>query len=316
MSDQPDNQSSDDKRISALYRAGSTTQPPEHIDQVIRAEARRSVNSTPQRVRSPWAVPVSMAAVLVLSVSLMSLIHEEAPTVSDIDIRSGAPAIHIEKMEISESATKEKPVASLETSSDQLSVTETTDMAQPDTGTEQKAERQKTKAAKPSPSPQKSLASAKVKEESTTNAAIETSDKMSQESVRRVTPQPKSPSLASGLAGASAEFSAELKKDPGTKTGKSCEQLGHRACLGSEQCSLVANEMINDPKTLLCRRSINRCDTGFIQRSDTKESCENRQGCTYISDPCFCPPDVICICNGGQPPQCQPRKNGTPLQSE
>ncbi|MCF6336699.1 MAG: hypothetical protein L3J84_01925 [Gammaproteobacteria bacterium] len=312
MSDQPDNQFNDDKKISTLYRAGSTAQPPKHIDQAIRAEARRSVSSTPPRVRSPWAVPVSMAAVLALSVSLISLIHEEAPTVSDI--RSDVPVIHTEEREITEYATKEKSAARQETSSDRLSVTEITDMAQPDIDTEQKAERQKTKVTKPSL--QKSQVSAKIKEELTFDAAIETSDEMSQESVRRIIPQPKSPSPASGRAGASIEFSTGLKKDLGTKASENCEQLSHSACLNSEQCSLVVNEIINDSKTLVCRRSMSHCDTGFIQRSDTKESCESRQGCMYISDPCFCPPDVLCICNGGQPPQCQPRKNGTPLQSE
>jgi len=268
VSDQPDNPFNDDKKISALYHAGSTAQPPEHIDQAIRAEAIRSVRTTPRRVRFPWAVPVSMAAVLVLSVSLISLIHEEAPTVSDI--RSDIPVIHDEE--------RKKSAASRETSRDQLSIAESTDMAQTDTDTEQKAERQKTTAAKPSS--QKSLAS------------------------------------APGLTGTRAEFSSGLKKDLGAKAVENCEQLSHSACLGSEQCSLVVNEMINDPKTFVCRRSTNRCDTGFVQHSDTKESCESRPGCAYISDPCFCPPDVTCICNGGPPPQCHPRKNGTLLQPE
>jgi len=171
VSDHPDHQFDDDKKISALYRAGSTAQPPEQIDHAIRAEARRSVSSTPRCIRFPWAVPVSIAAVLVLSVSLISLIHEEAPTVSNIR--------------------------------------------------------------------------------------------------------------------------------------ENCEQLSHSACLGSEQCSL----MVNDQQALVCNDSINHCDTGFVQRVGTKESCETKQACVYLSDPCFCPPDVICACEGGQLPQCQPRKN-------
>ncbi len=311
MSDQPDNQSSDDKKISALYRAGSTTRPPEHIDQAIRAKARRSVNSTPRRVRSPWAVPVSMAAVLVLSVSLISLIHEEAPTVSDIDIRSDVPAIHAEEMEIVENAIKEKSVDNLKTLDDQVSVAATMDMTQPESYTEQKTERQKTTATTPSPLPQKSLASAKINAELTSDAAVESSDKILQESLRRVTPQPESQSPATGLVDSRAEFSTGLKKDLGTKTRENCEQLSHSACLDSKQCSLIMNEQ----KTLICHRSKNHCDSGFTQRSDTKESCETKQGCAYISPPCFCPPDVICICAGGQPPQCQPKKTGTQDQS-
>ena len=309
MSDQPDNQSSDDKKISALYRAGSTTQPPEHIDQAIRAKARRSVNSTPRRVRSPWAVPVSMAAVLVLSVSLISLIHEEAPTVSDI--LSDTPAIHAEEMEIVENGIKEKSVDNLKTFDDQVSVAETMDMTQPESDTEQKTERQKTTATKPSPLPQKSLASAKINAELTSDAAVETSDKILQESLRRVTPQPESQSPTIGLVDSRAEFSTGLRKDLGTKTRENCEQLSHSACLDSKQCSLIMNEQ----KTLICHRSTNHCDSGFTQRSDTKESCETKQGCAYISPSCFCPPDVICICAGSQPPQCQPQKTGTQDQS-
>lgn len=309
MSDQPDNQSSDDKKISALYRAGSTTRPPEHIDQAIRAEARRSVNSMPRRVRSPWAVPVSMAAVLVLSVSLISLIHEEAPTVSDI--RSDTPAMHAEEMEIVENSIKEKSVDNLKTLDDQVSAAETMGMTQPESDTEQKTERQKTTATKPSPLPQKSLASAKINAELTSNATVESSDKILQESLRRVTPQPESQSPATGLVDSSAEFSTGLKKDLGTKTRENCEQLSHSACLDSKQCSLIMNEQ----KTLICHRSKNHCDSEFTQRSDTKESCETKQGCAYIPPPCFCPPDVICICAGDQPPQCQPKKTGTQDQS-
>lgn len=39
----------------------------------------------------------------------------------------------------------------------------------------------------------------------------------------------------------------------------------------------------------------------------SKKSCESKEGCKYIpAGPCYCPPNVRCICGGGPPPQCMP----------
>lgn len=72
-----------DAKLAALYRAASQDEPPPGLDDAIRAAARRAVASKPRLASSPfsrsWRVPLSIAAVLVLSVSLVTLMREEAP---------------------------------------------------------------------------------------------------------------------------------------------------------------------------------------------------------------------------------------------
>lgn len=67
-----------DPQLAALYRAGTTAEPPAHLDDAIRAAARREVAAGPRRsVARRWAVPVSLAAVLVLSVSVVTMMREQ-----------------------------------------------------------------------------------------------------------------------------------------------------------------------------------------------------------------------------------------------
>lgn len=67
-----------DPQLAALYRAGINAEPPAHLDDAIRAAARREVAAGPRRSGSRrWAVPVSLAAVLVLSVSVVTMMREQ-----------------------------------------------------------------------------------------------------------------------------------------------------------------------------------------------------------------------------------------------
>jgi hypothetical protein len=67
-----------DPQLSALYRAGADAAPPAHLDDAIRAAARREVAAGPRRSGARrWAVPVSLAAVLVLSVSVVTMMREQ-----------------------------------------------------------------------------------------------------------------------------------------------------------------------------------------------------------------------------------------------
>ena len=299
MSDHSDNQFDSDRKISALYRTGSTAQPPEHIDQAIRAKARQSAKLTPQRTRSRWAVPVSMAAILVLSVSLISLIHKEAPTVSDIneaivekEILTQSPAVTVEQK------AQKSTIGIVNNQESPASINESIDMSQNDLSVEQK--QQKIKSINPSSSSQKNMAPTKTEEELTTDVPMETN-------IQQIIPQPESQSSThklSEIAGASIESSTELKRERHSENNKNCALLSHNACLDSEECSL----MFNEQKQLVCKRSMNHCDVGFIQRSDTKESCETKQECVYVSEPCFCPPDIFCVCSGDQLPQCRPQE--------
>ena len=67
-----------DPQLAAMYRAGADAAPPAHLDDAIRAAARREVAAGPRRAAARrWAVPVSLAAVLVLSVSVVTVMREQ-----------------------------------------------------------------------------------------------------------------------------------------------------------------------------------------------------------------------------------------------
>ena len=73
-----------DARVSARYRELAREEPSSRLDAAILGAARaRAARPGVRR----WAVPVSLAAVLVLSVIVTTRIHEEAPY-----LESGAPA--------------------------------------------------------------------------------------------------------------------------------------------------------------------------------------------------------------------------------
>ncbi len=79
-----------DPRLARLYEAASGEEPPAALDAAILAAARREVSARPQvvggggqtsippvRAKRNWYVPVSIAAVMVLSVSLVMTLHQE-----------------------------------------------------------------------------------------------------------------------------------------------------------------------------------------------------------------------------------------------
>ena len=92
-----------DPRLDRLYRDVAREEPPAHLDAAILAAAHREAGARPRslsaRLRA-WRVPVSIAAVVMLSVSLVTLVREEGgddlmqPSQSDALSRqqSSAPA--------------------------------------------------------------------------------------------------------------------------------------------------------------------------------------------------------------------------------
>ena len=69
-----------DPRLDLLYRDGAREAPPPHLDAAILAAARREVGARPRALSAlrRWRVPVSIAAVVVLSVSLVTVVREES----------------------------------------------------------------------------------------------------------------------------------------------------------------------------------------------------------------------------------------------
>jgi hypothetical protein len=71
-----------DPELARLYREGAQEEPPAHVDAAVLAAARRSAHSgplpgdKPQTTSRGWYVPLALAAVLVLSVSVVVLSPE------------------------------------------------------------------------------------------------------------------------------------------------------------------------------------------------------------------------------------------------
>jgi hypothetical protein len=65
--------------LTRIYGAARRDEPPAHLDAAILAAARREAGARPRRLWAPraWRVPVGLAAVVVLSVSLVTLVREE-----------------------------------------------------------------------------------------------------------------------------------------------------------------------------------------------------------------------------------------------
>jgi len=69
-----------DPRLDRLYREAAREAPPAHLDAAILAAARREAGARPRSVSSTlrrWHVPVSIAAVVIVSASLVVLVREE-----------------------------------------------------------------------------------------------------------------------------------------------------------------------------------------------------------------------------------------------
>jgi hypothetical protein len=73
------NEMEHDESLAGLYREASNEVPPARFDEAIRAAARREAGAGPRslsRLRA-WRVPVSLAAVVVLSATLVLMMREE-----------------------------------------------------------------------------------------------------------------------------------------------------------------------------------------------------------------------------------------------
>lgn len=77
-----------DDALGALYRGLPQEAPPPALDAAILDAAKRSVAVRPSR---RWAVPVSLAAVLVLSVAVTLRVADERPGVESAPVPSSVP---------------------------------------------------------------------------------------------------------------------------------------------------------------------------------------------------------------------------------
>jgi len=88
----------EDPRVSAGYQALGRESPPEALDAAILAASRRAVGAGPRRNRlRRWALPVSIAAVVVLTMSIVVRIQLERPDLETATPVPVAPQVLEEK---------------------------------------------------------------------------------------------------------------------------------------------------------------------------------------------------------------------------
>lgn len=105
----PGNDMEHDPQLAALYRHGAEAEPPAHLDDAIRAAARREVAAGPRRAGARrWAMPVSLAAVLVLSVSVVTMMREQGADRPESMIEPPAVAM---QSEVAKKEAAEPPTA-------------------------------------------------------------------------------------------------------------------------------------------------------------------------------------------------------------
>jgi len=88
----------------------------------------------------------------------------------------------------------------------------------------------------------------------------------------------------------------------GPSETEQCEQLPDIQCISSSACTLELTR--NGENDYECRATKNYCEEDFIQRTDSATECESKNECIFQPQSCYCPPDLICRCGGGQPPMC------------
>jgi hypothetical protein len=100
-------------RLSGHYRAGSTEEPPARLDAAILAAARREVRRS--RFARSWQLPASIAAVLVIGVSLALMTSEIEDPLPPADTsaviaankaRQAAPALVTERESVARPASR------------------------------------------------------------------------------------------------------------------------------------------------------------------------------------------------------------------
>ncbi len=91
-----------DETVSARYRELGRAEPPERLDDAILAASRRAVQARPGGSRR-WAVPVSLAAAVVLSVLVSLNVRDERP---DLE----APVARVERAPEAQPPVAAKPV--------------------------------------------------------------------------------------------------------------------------------------------------------------------------------------------------------------
>jgi hypothetical protein len=94
--------------VSERYRAGAQDEPPARLDADIKAAARREVTQPP--LRRNWQMPASIAAMLVIGVSLVLVVRDNEPPLPSLE-RPAADEAKLAKSAPPQLAMKAPPKA-------------------------------------------------------------------------------------------------------------------------------------------------------------------------------------------------------------
>jgi hypothetical protein len=105
-----------DPALDRVYASADRAEPPRHLDAAILAAAHREAGARPRRLSAArtWRAPVALAAMIVLSVSLVTLMQEEGgdelgqPVRPDVP-RAAEPAAPAPQPEAAASAARDAP---------------------------------------------------------------------------------------------------------------------------------------------------------------------------------------------------------------
>ena len=109
----------EEEKISSIYKQGKQQGPPAHLDSAILKAAREAVEQTSPAdkssvVKSPfsggWPVMASIAAVLVITVILVPLIKQEVPPTESFDMIDDEQMLMKEEDAIGRLESKQQPV--------------------------------------------------------------------------------------------------------------------------------------------------------------------------------------------------------------
>jgi hypothetical protein len=282
----------DDKDLSALYTRGSIEQPSKALDQAILDKARKATSQRSTKIKGyyPWQQAVSVAAVLVVSVTVVMLVRKEAPHPLS---NTRQLAMVQEQQTEAKPVTKPLPQPAKRQAETQKEVTlpaenRVAPMALQDLLAKKKRAQKEIKAQRRIRARDRAM-----------DKAIEASPAMApareaptQESISSGKISPNQ--LARGFVGGNVKGLAS--------EGKTCTQLTEQECFTSAACSLTKSKTTQGYQ---CRPAKDHCELMFRQSDGTKESCEAKQGCVYLPASCYCPPGAECRCDGGEPSQCR-----------
>jgi len=326
----------DDKDLSSLYARGSTEQPSDALDQAILEKARKATarHSARRHRFSGWPRAVSAAAVLVLSVLVVEVIHEEAPEPLSI---AGRPAVVQQEKaaavpaqglpappeRLAESRKADTPAAQSAATESAEAPRAMSDMLA--FNNEEKDQRQRPagkgavgNAITAAPTPSTALpaspeqlaerdaaapATEGIAPSNTLNRLLAKKEATNQQSlVEEEAPQlagAATDTMASGVASGDVQ---ELVQEE-----KHCAHMAEKECLSSAACTLTKSETAEGYQ---CRFAKDHCELMFRQSEGTKDTCEAKTECVYVPATCYCPPDTKCECAGGEPAQCQKENRG------